>query len=141
MKPIKWLLLLLAVSGTLFITACESESATEQAAEDVEQAGEDMADAFRSEREELRADIEDMQEDINDKIADLESNLENASDEAAEEIKEQIEQLESWNTTLDDRLNRLGENVEDGWQDFRTDVESTLTEIEQGWEETFEGEG
>ena len=141
MKTMKWFVMLLGLTGLVMFSSCDNDSRAEEAAEDMEEVGEDMSDAFRNEQQELRADIEEMKRDIDDKVAELENDLDGASDDASAEINEQIAKLKSWGATLDDRLDRMGDEIESGWDNFRNDVQNTLSEIERDWDDTFDNEG
>lgn len=139
MKTLNFWILLLAVFSMASLTACnDNSSKAEKAAEDIGQAAEEVADVFRSDQEELRADIKETQRDIERKVEDLEAQLNTASDEAAGEINQQINQLKAWNNELSQDLNRIGETAEGNWQKVKADIRNSLNDIEQQWNETFE---
>ena len=61
-----------------------------------------------------------------------------ASEEAQADIKAEIERLEGWGEELDNRMERLGSDMKDGWKEFKADTRKTLDEINQGLAEVIE---
>lgn len=130
MKNFKLSFLFLAMILSLSLVSCEDKSAAEKAQEDIEEIGESIGDAFRTEQEELRKDIKDAQSDIEERINELSKDMESASDEAAAEIQEQINYLEKQGKKLENSLKKMGEQISDGWDAFKKDVQQTINDLE-----------
>lgn len=133
-------LILLLSFGTL--TSCDNNTTAEEkmedAADDLDDAGEDIADAFRTESQELKADLKEMRSDINERIKKLNDNMAGASAEAKEEMSEEVKQLEAWGEDIDARMNKIGNSISDGWQEFKADTRNTLDKIDQQMAEMME---
>lgn len=124
--------------ATLFaFTSCDDRTDAEKAADNIEEAGENMKDAFRSDREELAADIEEAREDVNDRIEELREDLNDATDESRAAIERQMERLEVRKNELDNDLERLGDNIADGWNEFKKDVRTSLRDAREEINEAF----
>jgi DNA anti-recombination protein RmuC len=142
MRTVKSLLMLLALMGMVFFTACNNNQSTaEEVQEDMENAAEEVADAFRAEQEELAAELEDLQSNINRRIQELQVDLRDASDEASVEINQQIQQLQAWSSDLDQEMERVGESMSDNWDNVKSDAQQMLSNIEREWNENFTDEG
>lgn len=133
MKSIAISKILFALLLSFGLAACGSESndTMDDAEDSVENAANDFADNFRSDKEEMRAEIDRAREEVNEEIEELESNLENASEDARAEIQKEIDELEAWSNDLDQKFQNLGNVAKDGWNDFKTNVNSTLEEIDR----------
>ncbi len=131
MKNLKLSFLFLAIVLSMSIMACENKSAAEKAEEDLEEFGESVGDLFRTEQEELQKDIKDIQSDIEERINELSKDMESASEEASIEIQKQIDYLQQKGKDLDKSLERMGEDISDGWEAFKKDVRQTLNDIEK----------
>ncbi len=136
MKTLKFLILLISIP---LMFSCGNNSGAEQAKDDVDEATEEVADVFRSEQEELQADLRDAKQEVGQELEDLRGQLANASGEAQANIEKEIEQLEAWSQDLDQKMQKLGETTQDNWAQFKTDVEKTLSEIEQKVDGETEG--
>lgn len=138
MKTLKYIVSLSAGLALLALVSvsCNNNKST---AEKVEQASEEVADVFRTEREELVADLKEARADINAQLAIVEKNLENASADAKLELQEQMKQLDAWGKKVDQQMNDLGKDLANGWEAFKSDVQSTLKEIDENLEDSFSG--
>ncbi len=131
MQSIAKLFFLLALAFS--ITACDGDGndRMENTEEAMEDATNDVADAFRSDQEELEAELEQSRREVNEEIEELEANLENASADAKAEMEEELAELRTWSSELDQKLQKLGSVAQDGWNDFKGDVNTTLEEIDR----------
>ena len=133
----KVIMFMLALTiGAFGFTACDNNRSAE---EQVEDAGEEISDAFRTESEELRADLKEIGDDIDTRIAELKADMENAGEDAQAEMQEEIDQLEAWGNEIDGRMDRLGENIADGWENFKSDTKQTMENINRELEDLIDG--
>ncbi len=124
-------------SITMFsITACNTQTQTEaeKAKEEINEAGEAISDAWEAERAELEADMKQAQISLNARIDELQRDLEVATAEAKGEIQEELDKLETQRRKASTQLKRFGDVVDDGWNDFKNEVELTITGIERSIE-------
>jgi ElaB/YqjD/DUF883 family membrane-anchored ribosome-binding protein len=133
MKSIAVSNLFFAILLSFGLIACGSESndTIDDAEDSVENAANDFADNFRSDKEEMKAEIDRAREEVNEEIEELEANLENASADAKAEMQKEIDELKAWSNDLDQKFQNLGNVAKDGWSDFKTNVNSTLEEIDR----------
>lgn len=128
-------IIFMLLSITMFsITACNTKTETEQAKEEINEAGEAIADAWQAERTELEAKLKQTQINLNSRIDQMQKDLDAATAEAKGEIQEQLDKLETERRKASTQLKRFGDVVDDGWNDFRNEVELTIKDIERSIE-------
>ena len=119
-----------------FFSACNNSNTS---ADKVEEAAENMSDAFKAEQEALAADLKRAREDINQRIKKLNAKMDGATDEMKSNMQSQIDKLNKWGEDLDKRMGEVGQNIEDGWESFKADVNKTLENIDHELSQNFEG--
>ncbi|MFN7119931.1 MAG: hypothetical protein ACK4TA_24265 [Saprospiraceae bacterium] len=135
MKKLNVCLLALTLVGWLSFTSCDSNGRPNNDTP-VENPNDnimgDQGDAteYEDERAELRDDIQEAQQDIDERITDLREEAKNASADAKVEINQQIERLEAKRIQLAADLDRLGEDMGDGWESFKMNVRKSLDDLE-----------
>jgi predicted nucleic acid-binding Zn-ribbon protein len=103
----------------LLITSCEDAS---------ENANNLM---YGNERSELAIKINNTIERIESKIDELENRHENANKETAEKINDQLQKLKDRRKELRADLRRLNDESDDTWENFKSDVEQAIDDIEE----------
>lgn len=114
---------------SLCFMACNDKTATEKAIDDLEETGDDVGDIFRTEQEELRHDIKEAQEELSERMENIREDMKDATGDAKEEMNEQLSKLEAQSNELGEDLDRLGDQIADGWKDFRMNVKQSIDEI------------
>lgn len=141
MRKLNVWLLASALVGCLAFTACNNsnrnpnDDATVESPNDTSVGDQGDDSEYNEERADLREDIQDAQKDIDDRIADLRKKMDTASAEAKVEINQQIEKLEARSIQLSADLDRLGQDMGDGWETFKMNVRKTLSNLEEEIEE------
>lgn len=127
-----WVMLML-FAGLLTFTACgpEVDRQADEAADEMQDVGEAVGDEMQQETAELRQDMEEARVKVNNRIQELQADLEGATAEARADIQQEIDRLQAYSRTLDERMERLGQNMETGWDRFREDVRNTLRDIDR----------
>lgn len=139
MKTQKLMLFLLSFSMAIFFISCDNNNSSVK--EDVEKTSEEMSEMLKQEREELATDIDKLRQKISQRTTALQKDLEHASEEAKVEINAQIAQLEEWGENLDESTESLGDDLSDGWQNFKAETRKTMKSIDQEFQKLFSGSG
>lgn len=139
MKTQKLMLFLLSFSMAIFFISCDNNNSSVK--EDVEKTSEEMSEMLKQEREELATDIDKLRQKISQRTTALQKDLEDASEEAKVEINAQIAQLEEWGENLDESAESLGDDLSDGWQNFKAETRKTMKSIDQEFQKLFSGSG
>ena len=107
-----------AVCTSAFLfTQCNTETRTENAAEETEDAIENTASNIEQERKELAQEIET-------KIDNLETRMEGIDDEQVEaQIQENVDELKS-------ELSKVQEATEDNWEEVKASTRNYFNEID-----------
>jgi DNA anti-recombination protein RmuC len=113
-----WLTMLTILAAMLLVGACDNEEQT-------------ATDELAQERRQLREDLEDAAEKLDKRIDELEADLEQAGDDASEQKEQTVQALKEMRKRVDDRLNKLGNTAEEQWDEFSSDVNSVLNEIDR----------
>ena len=144
------LALLLSFSGLFY--SCAENSPADNAADEIEMETENalanMGAEVREESNELDREFRDARANIDARMTELERDMEDASEEARMEMEEEYNELETYRDDIDARMDRVGNNMEAGWRDFKGDVnrgwadfkresDELLTNVER----TFDPEG
>lgn len=134
MKKLNVLFLAFALIGWISFTSCGNNSRTNDA-DAIENPNDNiMGDQgdnseYDDEVEDLRDDIRDAQKDIDDRISELRKKMDDATAETKVEINQKIEKLEAKRVQLSADMDRLGEDMGDGWETFKMNVRKTLDEL------------
>ena len=129
LKPLMFALLLL-FSGAF--VACDGASDGEYSGEaELEETGTAVENEWEAESAELGRDIDATRVRVDERINQLETDLETAGADARAEMEEELNELREYRTDLDRRTDRLGQNIEDGWANFRDESRRTLDNIER----------
>lgn len=131
-----YLILLLAVFCTYACSQSAQEKAN-QAQKDLNEAKqelkEDLNDAaaqMRREQIELREDLQHRKADIDRKIEEMDQKMEKASKQAKADWAIRKAKLQADKQRLDGYIARTGEDIKDGWNEFRADVNEAIQEIQ-----------
>jgi len=108
----------------LSFLACEP-----RATDRIEESTEDFENSFQNQRKELKRDMTEAGEKLDKKISNLRKDLSEATSETKAEINKQINELEADKRDLGAELNKMGDQVEDSWQNFRDGVRKRLDNI------------
>ena len=135
MRKLNVLFLAFALIGWVSFTSCGNNSRTND--KDIMENPDDsiMGDKgdnseYNEEVADLRDDIRDAQKDIDDRISDLRKKMDDATAETKVEINQQVEKLEAKRVQLSADMDRLGEDMGDGWETFKMKVRKTLDDLE-----------
>lgn len=137
---------LLLVLGLLWIvsgSSCQNENrAAERAQNELNRAGENLKDAaketgeaLRIERDELGEQMRQQARELDQAIAELDKKIERAADKEKARWVERRNALERDRQELNKDLKRLGENIEDGWDNFKDDVAYRMERIAENLRE------
>lgn len=124
-------LFILLLSFGLLACGSDGNDTMDNTEDAVENAANDFADAFRSDKEEMKAEIERAREEVNEEIEELEANIKDASGKAKADMQEELDELKAWSNDLDQKIERLGDVAKDGWQNFKSNVNNTLQEVDK----------
>ncbi|MCB0641220.1 MAG: hypothetical protein KDC44_06250 [Phaeodactylibacter sp.] len=113
--------------------------AVEHAGEHLDEAGASVARAVEIEKEKVQSDLQQARQNINRQIQKLESNLEETTEEGRQEINQQIANLQAFGRRIDAQMEVVGERVEDGWEQFKSDTGELLRDINAAFKEYFSG--
>ncbi|OAV45418.1 hypothetical protein [Lewinella sp. 4G2] len=116
--------LLLAFAGVFYSCAegSDVDQATDEMARETENALANVGAEIREESNEFEAEFKQTRSKIDRRMEEIEKDMENASAEAKAEMQEEWNELEAYGKDIDDRMNRVGNNMEAGWKDFKGDV-------------------
>lgn len=146
MKKSSIIFSLLLILGLLWIvsgSSCQNENrAAESAQKELNRAGENLKDAaedagqaLRIERDELGEQMRQQARELDQAIAELDKKIERATDKEKARWVERRNALERDRQELNQDLKRLGENIEDGWDNFKNDVAYRMERIAENLRE------
>ncbi len=118
------LTLFLAIAGAFY--SCSEGSDADRAADEMvaetENALANIGAEIKEESNEFATEFRDAQAVISQRMEAIEADMKTASGETKAELQEEWNKLETWSNEIDDRMNRVGDNLEKGWKDFTGDV-------------------
>ncbi|TVR26625.1 MAG: hypothetical protein EA390_14625 [Balneolaceae bacterium] len=92
--------------------------------------------AFDEDRQEMKSNLESLRDDIDYKINDLESRIDNASDNEVERnLEAQRNELRNDRSNVDRAIDDLEDSTRDSWQTVRTETEDLYERISSKLEE------
>ena len=89
---------------------------------ETEQALSNLGAEIREESNEMEVEFREARTNLDRRMEEMERDMENASAEARAEMEEEYNELKAYGDDLDARMDRVGNNMEAGWKDFKGDV-------------------
>ncbi len=122
---------LMLLFGGVFV-ACDGASDGEYSGEaELEETGTAVENEWEEESAELGRDIDATRVRVDERINELETDLETAGADARAEMEEELNDLREFRADLDTRTERLGQDMRDGWANFRDETRRTLDNVER----------
>jgi len=103
----------------------------------MENAVDDDRDAWQRESREMNDELKKMRADIDARLEEIEDDMDDADNATRARMEKSKERLEQWGDDLDNRMHRIGNDVKDGWSDFKLSTRDRLDEIENELDEEF----
>ncbi len=122
-------LFLLISMIALVAFACQNSDSS-KVEEETKEAAEAMSDALQKEKQEIEKELKDAISKIDSKLEKLRNDLQNASADAKSDIEQKINKLEDDRKRLNEKLSQLGQQVAEGWDQFKESVRSAMQELE-----------
>ncbi len=141
MKKRTFVFALLIALGTMWVfsstTSCQNQNKSAEAAqEDLDRAGENLKDAaqdageaLRTERDELAEQMRQQGRELDEAIAELDQKIERATEKEKVRWIERRNALEQDRQELNKDLNRIGDNIGEGWGEFKNSVAYRMERI------------
>lgn len=107
----------------------DAKKNVQEANKDLTAASQDAAKAIQAERDDIAARIKRQNQEIDAKIAALDLKMEKASAKDKARWKERRKHLVESRDDLNTDLQRVGEDMKDGWTDFKNSVASKMEKI------------
>lgn len=146
MKKLNVCLLAFTLVGWLSFTSCDNTPRNNDMDNDTIENPNDnilgnQGDAmdYEEERAELREDIQQAQKDIDDRIDELKADMNDAATETKAEMQQKVDQLQATRAELSADLDRLGEDMGDNWESFKTSVRNTLDDLDKRLDDDNDG--
>jgi TolA-binding protein len=97
--------------------------------------------AVAEEKAEYMTKVGDLLSELDGKIAELRMQATEASEETAEDIQHQLDQLTEAREGLHDYLDNLRETTADNWQTFKNELDQKMADVRRniGDDETISG--
>lgn len=83
-------------------------------------------DDFEATRADFRSDLETRLSEVERELAELRDSAEDAGDDVSEGIEESIEELEETAQNLESKLDEIGNQTRDTWDDWKASIEVDL---------------
>ena len=87
-------------------------------------------DVWRAERVALENDIDSALDEIDSEMQRLEKRLAEASGETEQELRQQMDSLEERREELETALSQIGEQTEESWDAWSSEVEATVDDLD-----------
>ena len=118
--------LLLAFSGLFYSCAegSEADQAQDEMERETENALANVGADIRQESNDFETEFKDTRMKLDRRMEEMQRDMEDATEEERAEMQEEYNEMEAWGKDLDDRMNRVGNNMESGWKDFKGDVKN-----------------
>ena len=133
------LALLLSLSGLFY--SCAEGSDADRAADEIEMETEnalsDLGAEVREESNEMERNFRDTRRNIDARLEEMERDMEGASAEARAEMQEEYDELEAYGREVDGYMDRVGNNFEAGWKDFKGDAKSGWADFKRDADRTM----
>lgn len=124
--------------ASLSLTSCadtpaenrkEAKEDMKEAKEDLKDANQDAANAMRVERDELAARLDKAGRDLDAEIAELDRDIEKATAKEKAKWQERRKMLAAEREEIRSDTRRVGEDMKDGWNDFKMNTARRLDKI------------
>ncbi|MFT5999767.1 MAG: hypothetical protein ACI81P_002225 [Neolewinella sp.] len=118
------LALLLTVSGVFY--SCAEGSDVDRAADEMvvetENVLSDLGAQATEESDKLEAEFKEAKANLSKRMKALEADMDGVSDDVKQGMKEEFNVLQAWSHDIDNRMDRVGSNMESSWKSFKGDV-------------------
>lgn len=123
---LRYLSFVFLIGVSVFFYGCAEGSQADRAADEIVRETENtlanVGTEIRRESNEFESKFKETRNNITTRMEAIERDMTDASETAKAEMQKELDKLASYRSKLDARMNRVGENMERGWNDFKGDL-------------------